>query len=431
MKKPHVLNRPMFNTGGTSAYGRGISANLITEEQRQRFNNGGRVKYYEDYRGGPVYMGGTDIPQWWDPSWGPALQSGEQSLVWDPDARGGEGAYVPGGGAYKVIGAELGEEKMDYIPTSRMEQAQKYPSGKIPRLEDLDIDYMKSQAGSKRDALERSLGYDIGTPVEGGGTKYEVSPTEPDRVFGEPRKSIFGPIKETEEAELISKGPMGDKMWNQIRDDTDELDTPDRWAFLDENITKKKKLARGHALMEGAAAAADFAVAATPEKRGAAISKGLRGVGTIGAKYKGEAEDIKTKAKILGTIEDIKGERKEKQFEKQQEGYYDKMIDIRQEELELKKEAAKIAATDAPPEEQYQAMLVKGLLDVPQKKARLLGSILKKKIYYAGDKKTEDQYLNPENNGLLFVDVNGTIFRNVNGEKKDVKIYEDTEFFGK
>ena len=43
MKKPHVLNRPMFNKGGTSAYGRGIASNLVSDEQRQRFNYGGRV----------------------------------------------------------------------------------------------------------------------------------------------------------------------------------------------------------------------------------------------------------------------------------------------------------------------------------------------------------------------------------------------------
>ena len=44
MKKPHVLNRPMFNRGGTSAYGRGITSNLVSDEQRQRFNDGGRVR---------------------------------------------------------------------------------------------------------------------------------------------------------------------------------------------------------------------------------------------------------------------------------------------------------------------------------------------------------------------------------------------------
>ena len=44
MKKPHVLNRAMFNQGGTSAYGRGITSNLVSDEQRQKFNYGGRVR---------------------------------------------------------------------------------------------------------------------------------------------------------------------------------------------------------------------------------------------------------------------------------------------------------------------------------------------------------------------------------------------------
>ena len=44
MKKPHVLNRAMFSKGGASAYGRGITSNLVSDEQRQRFNYGGRVR---------------------------------------------------------------------------------------------------------------------------------------------------------------------------------------------------------------------------------------------------------------------------------------------------------------------------------------------------------------------------------------------------
>ena len=43
MKYSRVINRPMFNKHN-SAYGRGIASNLVTEEQRQRFNSGGRVK---------------------------------------------------------------------------------------------------------------------------------------------------------------------------------------------------------------------------------------------------------------------------------------------------------------------------------------------------------------------------------------------------
>ena len=65
MKKPHVLNRPMFNKGGTSAYGRGIASNLVTEEQRVRYNTGGRVglqegsswKFSETGLGKTVLMG--------------------------------------------------------------------------------------------------------------------------------------------------------------------------------------------------------------------------------------------------------------------------------------------------------------------------------------------------------------------------------------
>ena len=44
MKHNRVLNRPMFNPN-VSAYGRGITSNLVTEQERQRFNYGGRVGY--------------------------------------------------------------------------------------------------------------------------------------------------------------------------------------------------------------------------------------------------------------------------------------------------------------------------------------------------------------------------------------------------
>jgi len=46
MKHQRVLNRPMFNRNN-SAYGRGIASNLVSEEERQRFNYGGRVRAAE------------------------------------------------------------------------------------------------------------------------------------------------------------------------------------------------------------------------------------------------------------------------------------------------------------------------------------------------------------------------------------------------
>ena len=47
MKKPHVLNRRMFNVKGNSAYGKGIASNLVTEKQRIQYNSGGRVRLAE------------------------------------------------------------------------------------------------------------------------------------------------------------------------------------------------------------------------------------------------------------------------------------------------------------------------------------------------------------------------------------------------
>ena len=44
MRNYKILNRPMFNPN-VSAYGRGIASNLVSEEERQRFNYGGRVEH--------------------------------------------------------------------------------------------------------------------------------------------------------------------------------------------------------------------------------------------------------------------------------------------------------------------------------------------------------------------------------------------------
>jgi len=57
--KKSILNRPMFRQVKAPAYGTGISANLVSNEQRQRYNSGGRVGMWQ--------AGSIDkIPKWWD-----------------------------------------------------------------------------------------------------------------------------------------------------------------------------------------------------------------------------------------------------------------------------------------------------------------------------------------------------------------------------
>ena len=41
--KKNILNRAMFRQVKSPAYGTGISANLVSDEERQRYNYGGRV----------------------------------------------------------------------------------------------------------------------------------------------------------------------------------------------------------------------------------------------------------------------------------------------------------------------------------------------------------------------------------------------------
>jgi len=45
--KKNILNRPMFKQVKSPAYGTGISANLVSKEERQRYNYGGRVGLYD------------------------------------------------------------------------------------------------------------------------------------------------------------------------------------------------------------------------------------------------------------------------------------------------------------------------------------------------------------------------------------------------
>ena len=291
MKKPHVLNRSMFNRGGTSAYGRGITPNLVSNEQRQRFNYGGRVKL--------AY--GTP---WKDFGWSrdPSLQFQYPDRTRPTSPYNRHKEWLATQAAQGNL-TKMGQYAAPYIDVEGDWESQ---PEKIYDKEGLPIQY-----GKKISAIGDD--YEAQDVYQGSDPRYfERKFKEED--WGEktdPDIAPDVPVVEEEE-EVITKSPMGDEMWNEkiVKDDTDTLDTPDRWAFLDEQQKAKQKLARGYGLTEAAAAAAKWSTAGTAKERSAAISEGLSKVGKIGAKYKGDAEDIKTKAKILGTIEDIKGERK-------------------------------------------------------------------------------------------------------------------------
>ena len=255
------------------------------------------------------------------------------------------------------------------------------------------------------------------------------------------------PVVEEEEEKVIVEEPdyEGGEHWKispempreqqVIRDDTDDLDTPDKWAFLDEQQKAKQKLARGYGLTEAAAAAAKWSTAGTAKERSAAISEGLSKVGKIGAKYKGEAMDLRAKAKILGAVEDIKGEHKLEEWDKKLKEYYGKSIGIQEEELELKKEIARVTAERLAKGEDPKSIYASYTLPKPgdiitgQKKKDLIKRFTNRTLTVEDTKNSKDLRDPVKNKGLVFIDINGNIVRNDGtGTIKDVDEYTDEYF---
>ena len=202
------------------------------------------------------------------------------------------------------------------------------------------------------------------------------------------------------------------------------------FAFLDEYEAEKKKQGRGQALWEGAAAAIDWGTSGTAKERSKAISTGLRKVGTIGAKYKGEAMDLRAKAKILGAVEDIKGEHKLEEWDKKLKEYYGKSIGIQEEELELKKEIQELKKKNLTNKQIYDQYVGTGKLNSPIAKINILSSIIGKQIQTAANEKEVKQFSTPENDGVIFMDTKGILWRNTKGNVKVIDIWQDTEFLG-
>ena len=450
MKKKNILNRAMFRQVKSPAYGTGISSNLVSDDQRQRYNYGGRVGFYTDYRGGPVFMGqmGDPIKEYWDASMGPIIQSGERGSIWDPDANEGEGGYTQGEGIYKVKGAEYGDdEKMDYIPTTydEMKELSGTGRGRIPDIKNIDEAYMKDQAGFKRDQLERSMGYDIGTPVEGGGKSYGVvqpNKDNADRIFEEGtnwRENIKIPgadvtIDDSEKEITDMPDPHLRRETIFPTENTEDIGTePTGWETLmgelDKSAKEKKRLGKGNALMQAAAAAVEWSGAGTAKERSAAISKGLTKVGDTAMKAAAEGMDLKDRVKILKAIEDVKGGHKMDVWDAKLKEYYGPSMTIAKATLKIKQDTLKKLEAGEDPKAIYDEFLGnENTLHIPQLKANKLYILTDKKVPVATDDKQEAIYKKPENDGIVFIDKTNNVVRYVDGVKQSVNEKTDKYF---
>jgi hypothetical protein len=415
MKKPHVLNRPMFNTGGTSAYGRGITSNLVSEEQRQRFNDGGRVGYQN--RGYVDYMG-------------PTYQTT------DPSQKYGYSRYLTPWPKSEEDLRTFKKYQFDKIPRWQDVYSDVYETEDIPDLETWDVGkpYLSASEEEQQDIEfkkrmdERSENIrkmqDVGLVIPGEGAttaqEFGTSGVEEEVVVGEEEPSWAGIPGEGDPsaASTITKT------------DTDLLDTPDKWAFLDEQQKAKQKLARGYGLAEAAAGAVRWSTEGTAKGRSKAIADTLSKVGAIGAKYKGEAMDLKTKAKILGTVEEIKGEQKIKEWELKMKEWYTPSLEQAKEAQEWKKGRAIIAdelAKDKSGKEIYANILQPKEIKSAQDQQKAILSLTEQYLTIEDDKNSKE-LRDPEKNGLVFITKLGEIVKNNNGSIDPINPLTDPFF---
>jgi len=283
MKKKNILNRAMFRQVKSPAYGTGISANLVSNEERQRYNYGGRVglengtdvgfmqsPFMKQMRsiGEPLYNYGVR----------PLYNLARHPTNWLGEAFGyGETVDYP-----PLETIDITEEGEQFYPIITKE---KKPKEKIEGWED------RNRPGGQHPLF---------------GDPHDV--VEDDSVTGET------PIRSERHPPLDIRKEDYDRFLEGRKENTEDIDTPKPTAWeilegeLDKSAEEKKKLGRGNALMQAAAAAVEWSGAPTAEKRSAAISKGLTNVGTTAMKAAAEGMDLKNRAKILKAIEDVKGE---------------------------------------------------------------------------------------------------------------------------
>jgi hypothetical protein len=250
----------MFNTGGTSAYGRGITSNLVSDEQRQRFNYGGRVGYqnrgYVDYTGPSYQPQGKMYPphQRYLTTWPKSEEDFRTFKKYQFDK-------IP---RWQDVYSDVYETE-DKEDIAGLEDIGGLPYLETPKEEEKDIEFKRrmDERGSK---IREMKNVGIVVPGEGATPAQEFGAIPEEEVVGEEEPSLAG----------IPGG--GDPYTAAMitKDDTDLLDTPDKWAFLDEQQKAKQKLARGYGLAEAAAGAVRWSTEGTAKGRSKAIADTLK-----------------------------------------------------------------------------------------------------------------------------------------------------------
>ena len=402
--KKHILNRPMFRQVKSPAYGTGIATNLVSDEERQRYNYGGRVRAQGGvYTGGPVRIGSeSQIPTWWDySSMGPVVT-------------------MDGGQWYKRTG-DKEDESTDYI------EIPSYEAREYPKITSLDLEYLQ-----QKNAADVAARADANSPIR----------KQTDRKFEEGtdwRKNIAIPgaevtvdesadeIIDMPDPHLRRKTKFDDNITEFKKGNTDTIDIADPFAILDKSIAERKRLGKANALMKAAAAAVKWGGAPTAEKRSAAIAEGLTAFGDEASKAELAGIDLKDRANILKAVEETKqkGKKEIKEMDikanKWKEEHYKGSLDL-QERIAFNRNKGKSSL------EIYDDFLMTGEGKNPLMKRDVLYALTGKKIPLAITEDEEKIYKMPENEGQVFIDKNNQLVKYKGGKKITVDEKTDESF---
>ena len=287
MKKPNVLNRSMFNRGVTSAYGRGITSNLVSDKQRQRYNYGGRVglrfgtpkiDYEDQYR----IIDGNKIPKKYldqeypQPSFIPQVKE-----WWNLDE---EDTGLPS--------IEDLQSEEYYGPTGNYKP---YQIGTATGVRGSENPILARGTGEKGDVWIGDVGEEIQEFPEleqGGSSKLQVaSELEAAKKAAEERAlnvPIIDQAKNQEDAKLLTD----DDIPRSRRLDSDLLDIE---GIIDKYYDKKTPLGEAQLGLAGSVLAAGFE---GDKKKAASILGG--GVSKFGTTLAGQAKE---RSKLGATLE--------------------------------------------------------------------------------------------------------------------------------
>jgi hypothetical protein len=323
--KKHILNRPMFRQVKSPAYGTGIASNLVSNEERQKYNYGGRVRAAD---GLPPYRFYTDRGQKYVTDYIPQTQEDWKNLQ-QIKAKGlpfqtideinqEVQESVPGQKPWYDFSdwKKAGESTEDYAARMAYEKSDVAQDAKRKELLGtrkfiIDEHLDKAWPGLREERESVGLytpGTDKSHPSQKGfNPKWGRGAEEIEEESVTEKPIVPGVPEEQRHRTFFSEDPAK-------KQNTDDLDTDaDGWATLmgelDKDIEKKKQLGKGNALMQAAAAAVKWGGAPTAEKRAAAISEGLTQVGETAMKAAAEGMDLKNRAKILKGIEDVKNKK--------------------------------------------------------------------------------------------------------------------------